>query len=118
MTTKDRRKERPPLLTGGRRRRRSPLRLIPLALVLGVLLWGGLAALDSGQGDEQDRPRDLRGGQQAPDPDPPRLLDEARTPPAAASRQRASRFRVDLSGEDTVRLRFVRKPRAGLLFDV
>jgi serine-type D-Ala-D-Ala carboxypeptidase (penicillin-binding protein 5/6) len=118
MTTKDRGEDRPPLLTGGRRRRRSPLRLVPLALVLGVLVWGGFAALDSGQGGEQDRPRDLREAQQAPDPDPPRLLDEARTPPAAASRQRASRFRVDLSGEDTVRLRFVRKPRAGLLFDV
>jgi D-alanyl-D-alanine carboxypeptidase len=83
-----------------------------------VLLWAGFAALDSGQGGEQNRVTGRPGGQAVRDPDPPRLLDDARTPPAAASRQRASRFRVDLSGEDAVRLRFVRKPRAGLLFDV
>jgi D-alanyl-D-alanine carboxypeptidase len=110
--------QRPPILQGGRRRRRSPLRLLPLAVILGVLLWAGFAALDSGQGGEEDRPRPLQGTEQAPDPNPPRLLDEARTPPAAASRERASRFRVDLSGEDVVRLRFVRKPWAGMLFDV
>jgi D-alanyl-D-alanine carboxypeptidase len=110
--------QRPPILQGGRRRRRSPLRLLPLAVILGVLLWAGFAALDSGQGGEEDRPRALQGTEQAPDPNPPRLLDEARTPPAAASRERASRFRVDLSGEDVVRLRFVRKPWAGMLFDV
>ena len=98
---------------------RSPLRLLPLALLLGVLLWAGFAALDSVPGGER-RPRPASGAPRSRrrDPDPPRLLDEARTPPAAASRQRASRFRVDLSGADAVRLRFVRKPRAGLLFDV
>lgn len=116
MTTDD----RPPILTGGRRRRRSRLRLVPLAVFLTLLVWGGLAALDTGpdRGGEEDRARDSRGVQAQRDPDPPRLLDDARTPPAAASRQRASRFRVDLSGEDVVRLRFVRKPRAGVLFDV
>jgi D-alanyl-D-alanine carboxypeptidase len=108
---------RPPLLQGGRRRRRSPLRLLPLALVLGVLLWAGSAALDAEQRGPQERAsRDVAQG--PPDPDPPRLIDEARTPPAAASRQRTSRFRVDLSAADAVRLRFVRKPWAGLLFDV
>jgi D-alanyl-D-alanine carboxypeptidase len=114
MTTDD----RPPLLQGGSRRRRSPLRLWPLAVLLGVLLWGALAALDAREAGDQDRPGDARGAGPAPDPDPPRLLDEARTPPAAASRQRASRFRVDLSEQDIVRKRFVRTPRAGLLFDV
>ena len=115
MTTDD----RPPLLQGGRRRRRSPLRLLPLALLLGLLLWVGLAALDSGAARER-RPvrrgarraagaatRTHRGCSTRPAPRPP-----------AASRQRASRFRVDLSGPDSVQLRFVRKPRAGLLFDV
>jgi D-alanyl-D-alanine carboxypeptidase (penicillin-binding protein 5/6) len=112
MTTDD----RPPLLQGGRRRRRSPLRVLPLAVLLGVVLWAGLAALDAS--DEAQDGRPAAAGGTPRDPDPPRLLDDARTPPAAASRERASRFLVDLSGPDVVRLRFVRKPWAGLLFDV
>jgi D-alanyl-D-alanine carboxypeptidase len=87
-------------------------------MLLGILVWAGFAALDSGQSGDTERAAGPREREQAGDPDPPRLLDDARTPPAAASRQRTSRFRVDLSGADTVRLRFVRKPRAGLLFDV
>ena len=110
--------DRPPILQGGRRRRRSPLRLAPVAVVLGVVLWMGLAALDSGSTEQGERPQSANRGASVADPDPPRLLDQARTPPAAASRQQASRFRVNLSAPDTVRLRFVRKPRAGLLFDV
>src|SRR5688500_10565253 len=112
MTTDD----RPPLLQGGRRRRRSPLRLLGAAVLLGVLLWVVLVAVDVPRGQD-DRSPGGRAARQPRDPDPPRLLDEARTPPAAASRQRASRFHVDLSGQDEVRLRFVRKPRAGVLFD-
>ena len=92
--------------------------MLPLALLLGLLLWVALAAVDSVPRGSDDRSRERGAAQPVRDPDPPRLLDEARTPPAGASRQRASRFRVDLSGQDTVRLRFVRKPRAGLLFDV
>jgi D-alanyl-D-alanine carboxypeptidase len=87
-------------------------------MLLGVVLWAAFAALDSGQRAGDDRAGDGRPPRQGSDPDPPRLLDDARTPPAAASRQRASRFRVDLSGQDVVQLKFVRKPRAGLLFDV
>jgi serine-type D-Ala-D-Ala carboxypeptidase (penicillin-binding protein 5/6) len=118
MTTDYRRNERPPLLQGGRRRRRSPFRLLPVVLLLGLVIWVGFAALDAGQAGDDNRAGGARGPGRRPDPDRPRLLDEARTPPAAASRQRASRFRVDLSGQDAVQLRFVRKPRAGLLFDV
>jgi serine-type D-Ala-D-Ala carboxypeptidase (penicillin-binding protein 5/6) len=108
---------RPPLLQGGRRRRRPLLRLVPLVLFLGVLAWAGFAALDAeqqgtGGGSGQGV------GRGAPDPDPPRLIDDARTPSAAASRQRTSRFRIDLAAQDSVRLRFVRKPWAGMLFDV
>jgi D-alanyl-D-alanine carboxypeptidase len=113
-----RREEKKSVLMGGRRRRRSPLRLLPLALLLGVVLWAGFAALDSGQSADDQTARKGKPSQRESDPDPPHLLDDARTPPAAAARQRTSRFRVDLSGPDTVRLRFVRKPRAGLLFDV
>ncbi len=84
--------------------------------MLGVLAWVALAVLDGG---DEDRPPRAGGERQgAASADPPRLLDDARTPSAAASPERASRFKVDLSGPDTVRLRFVRKPRAGLLFDV
>jgi D-alanyl-D-alanine carboxypeptidase (penicillin-binding protein 5/6) len=87
-----------------------------LVVVLGLLAWVALAVVDT---RHEDRPP--RAGVERPraaNPDPPRLLDDARTPSAAASSERASRFRVDLSGTDTVRMRFVRKPRAGVLFDV
>jgi D-alanyl-D-alanine carboxypeptidase len=87
-----------------------------LVVLLGLLAWAALAVVDTREEDKPpragvDRPR-------AANPDPPRLLDDARTPSAAASPERTSRFRVDLAGADTVRLRFVRKPRAGVLFDV
>jgi D-alanyl-D-alanine carboxypeptidase (penicillin-binding protein 5/6) len=82
------------------------------------MVWIGLAAIDTMPRGEDDRSRDGGPAQRAPDRDPPRLLDDARTPPAAAARPRPSRFRVDLFADDLVRLRFVRKPRAGLLFDV
>ena len=108
--------ERRSVLQGGRRRRRRWRRAPVLVLLLGVLAWGALAIVDAA---EEDRPS--RAGSDRPSgasPEPPRLLDDARTPPAAASLERPSRFRVDLSGPDAVRLRFVRKPWAGLLFDV
>src|SRR3954447_19644782 len=108
--------DRPPLLQGGRRRRRRFPRGLLLIVMLGLLTWGMLAVLAAGgthapKHAGRDRARTV-------DPDPPRLLDDARTPAAAASPERASRFKVDLSAADSVRLRFVRKPRAGLLFDV
>lgn len=109
--------ERPSVLQGGRRRRRAPRGLM-LVVALGLMAWAALAVLDSG-GDEPAVPR---AGQDRPPSgkaDSPRLLDDARTPSAAASSpQSTSRFRVDLASADAVRLRFVRKPRAGLLFDV
>jgi D-alanyl-D-alanine carboxypeptidase len=102
---------------GGRRRRRGPPRGLSLVLVLGVVAWGVLAVLDA---DRAEPPS--RGGAASPATpaaaDPPRLLDDARTPPAAASPERASRFSVDLTGPDSVHIPFVRKPRAGVLFDV
>ena len=105
------------MLQGGRRRHRRLPRGLPLVVLLGLIGWAVLAVLDSG-GDDPAPPRAGVDREEAVDPNPPRLLDDARTPPAAASPERASRFRVDLTSADTVRLRFVRKPYAGLLFDV
>jgi D-alanyl-D-alanine carboxypeptidase (penicillin-binding protein 5/6) len=109
--------ERPSLLQGGRRRRRRLPHGLPLVVLLGVLAWAALALLDAG-GEDPAPPRAGSERQRTVDPNPPRLLDDARTPPAAASPERASRFRIDLTSADSVQLRFVRKPRAGLLFDV
>jgi serine-type D-Ala-D-Ala carboxypeptidase (penicillin-binding protein 5/6) len=109
--------ERPSVLQGGRRRRRRLPRGLPLVVLLGVLAWVGLAVLDSGD-HEPAAPRAGLDRQDPGDANPPRLLDDARTPSAAASPQPTSRFRVDLASADTVTLRFVRKPRAGVLFDV
>jgi D-alanyl-D-alanine carboxypeptidase len=91
-------------------------RALPLVVVLGIAAWVALAVVDAG---EEDAPRDARtpARERAADSDPPRLLDDARTPPAVASTQRASRFHVDLASADTVTL-VKRKPRSGLLFDV
>ena len=75
-----------------------------------------LAVLDAGGGEPPTRAGVER--TVPADADPPRLLDDARTPSAAASPERASRFSVDLSGPDVVRKTFVRRPRAGMLFDV
>ena len=109
--------ERPKLLQGGRRRRRGPRRGLALVVLLGVVAWAALAVVDSREAEPPPRAGTEQPG--APDADPPRLLDDARTPSAAASPERAqSRFRVDLASPDSVRLRFVRKPRAGMLFDV
>jgi D-alanyl-D-alanine carboxypeptidase len=102
---------------GGRRRRRRLPRAFPLVLVLGLVAWGVLALLDAGHEDSPSG----RGAVAQSDPgdaNPPRLLDDARTPPAAASPERASRFSVDLAAADAVQIPFVRKPRAGVLFDV
>jgi D-alanyl-D-alanine carboxypeptidase len=109
--------ERPSVLQGGRRRRKRFRHGLPLVLLLGVLAWGVLAVLDSGRDDPPTR-GDVQRGSDPGDANPPRLLDDARTPSAAASPERASRFAVDLSSTDSVHLKFVRKPRAGLLFDV
>ena len=104
------------MLQGGRRRRRAPRGLM-LVVALGVLAWAALAVLDSG-GDEPAAPRAGVDRPPSTQAKSPRLLDDARTPSAAASPRSTSRFRVDLASADTVRLRFVRKPRAGVLFDV
>ena len=79
----------------------------------------GACSRCSTRAEDEPPPRgDARAGAEPGDANPPRLLDDARTPSAAASPERASRFAVDLACADSVQLKFVRKPRAGLLFDV
>jgi D-alanyl-D-alanine carboxypeptidase len=81
-----------------------------------VIAWGVLAVLDTGGGEEPPGGSPVeRVGRDA---NPPRLLDDARTPPAAASPERASRFSVDLASADSVQIEFGRRPWAGVLFDV
>jgi D-alanyl-D-alanine carboxypeptidase len=106
--------DRPPILTGGRKRRRgvrAKAALFSLLVVSGVL---GFAAFDSRGGGHGGAPASHTPGTRA------KLLDEARgsSTALAASTDDASRFAVDLRTPDVVRLRFVRKPHAGLLFDV
>ena len=103
-------------MTGGRRRRRRLPHGLSLVLILGVVAWGVLAVLDAGE--EEPPPRGSADQRIERDANPPRLLDDARTPPAAASPERASRFSVSLDGADTVQIRFRRRPWAGMLFDV
>jgi D-alanyl-D-alanine carboxypeptidase (penicillin-binding protein 5/6) len=86
-------------------------------LILGLLAWAALALLDAGEDESPTRGGGVERGDPV-DANPPRLLDDARTPSAAASPERASRFSVDLASPDGVQIRFVRKPRAGVLFDV
>jgi serine-type D-Ala-D-Ala carboxypeptidase (penicillin-binding protein 5/6) len=123
---------RPPLLTGGRRRRRrrvggpvlarerrqrsrAPLVLLG-AIALLLLVVVALSLLDtatSRQGEEsasQPLPA-LSPGPAAASPRSQSMWERHRSAEDA-------RFAVDLSRPDLVKLRFVRKPRAGLLFDV
>src|SRR6185503_2696271 len=95
------------VLQGGRRRRRRMPPALPLVLVLGLVAWAALAVLD-GSGKQSSRVSDVA----------PRESPVGRNEAAAASPRRSSRFRVNLDQADIVKLRFVRKPRAGLLFDV
>jgi D-alanyl-D-alanine carboxypeptidase len=89
---------------------------LPLVLALAVAAWAGLAVLDAG--DDEPASRGGTSERAEHDANPPRLLDDARTPSAAASPERASRYSVDLASTDSVHIRFVRKPRAGILFEV
>ena len=107
--------ERRSPLTGGRRRSRRVPHGLSLVVILGVVAWTVLAVLDTGEEESPTRGSVERVERDA---NPPRLLDDARTPSAAASPERASRYSVNLAGADTVQIRFRRKPRAGMLFDV
>jgi D-alanyl-D-alanine carboxypeptidase (penicillin-binding protein 5/6) len=106
--------DRPPLLTGGSRRRRYGFRRAILAValvslaVLALVIANPFArdGKNSGSGSRHDSRKSAK------------PLDDAAPPQALASGGGESRFAVKLSTPDLVRKTFVRKPRAGLLFDV
>lgn len=113
------------MLLGGRRRRRAGPRAAVAALAvvaIAALVLLGLPSLpslssSSGGGDAPSGrvPRAV-----APAPEASGLLDRARGAAAAVAAGGGDprRYAIDLGAPDTVRLRFHRKPRAGLLFDV
>lgn len=108
----------PPLFSGGKRRRRgAPFVLLGCAAVIAALVVAVLL-LDSAPSRDQTSPAS------APAVDESLPAKRAAAPPSGGSgRNRGhggddSRFALDLSRPDLVRLRFTRKPRAGLLFDV
>jgi serine-type D-Ala-D-Ala carboxypeptidase (penicillin-binding protein 5/6) len=107
--------DRPPLLTGGSRRRRYGFRRAVLVVmvisltVIGLVIanpFGGGDGRRSGSGARRDSGKSAK------------LPDEAAPPQAVASGGGESRFAVKLGTPDLITKAFVRKPRAGLLFDV
>jgi serine-type D-Ala-D-Ala carboxypeptidase (penicillin-binding protein 5/6) len=108
--------DRPPLLTGGARRRRYGLRRAVLAVVLvsiAVLVVVVASPFTDGNGGKQASSVQRHDSRRSS-----KLLDAAAPPQALASGGGESRFAVKLATPDTVKKTFVRKPRAGLLFDV
>jgi D-alanyl-D-alanine carboxypeptidase (penicillin-binding protein 5/6) len=121
------RTSRRPVLTGGRRRTRRWPRVIVGGLLLAALVVLGLALVDPS--DLRQSGEDRRAGPEAGGPEDGEAGRSPSAPPAegpsetgdAAARAGGgdgSRFALDLSRADVVKLRFVRKPRGGLLFDV
>jgi serine-type D-Ala-D-Ala carboxypeptidase (penicillin-binding protein 5/6) len=105
------------LLTGGARRRRPWPAAALAGLVVLVCALVGVALVDGGEDDARS-------------PEAARPAVEAAPAPERGDRRRnfsndrlgggdeASRFALDVARPDSVRLLFVRKPRAGLMFDV
>src|SRR2546422_9274500 len=106
---------RPSLLTGGARRRRYGLRRASLVVVLTAVAAVAVAIANPFAGAGGGKPADVAPGH---DPSGPSKLLGVGPAPAIASGGGESRFAVKVAAPDTVRVTFVRKPRAGLLFDV
>jgi serine-type D-Ala-D-Ala carboxypeptidase (penicillin-binding protein 5/6) len=105
--------ERPPLLTGGARRRRYALRRIfALSLLAAAAVAVVLVAVQP-FGGRGDRRSPVRAKSLPSTPLEPRgAVDQL------ASGGGDSRFAVKLAVPDSAPMRYVRRPRAGLLFDV
>jgi D-alanyl-D-alanine carboxypeptidase len=92
------------------------LLLVP---VVGAIALTAIIVGSSGDGDGANRKARTRPESLAQGVKPPRSLVHEQSPdPAAAGGGDTSRFAVNLTGGDLVRLRFSHRPRAGLLFDV
>src|SRR4029079_17843770 len=105
--------DRPPLLTGGSRRRRYGFRRAALAVAVVSLAVLALVITNPFGGNAHDAGsssrHDSRTSAKQPDQSAPRQ--------ALASGGGESRFAVKLGTPDLVTKAFVRKPRAGVLFD-
>jgi D-alanyl-D-alanine carboxypeptidase len=120
----------PPLLSGGRKRRRRrsqerfidrrprrgrrASRLILGALGIAVVAVLALSLVDALTNQSEEEPTAARLRQNAQN----ETLESAKPPWQREGSAVDDRFAVHLSRPDAVHLRFVRKPRAGLLFDV
>jgi D-alanyl-D-alanine carboxypeptidase (penicillin-binding protein 5/6) len=109
----------PPLFSGGSRRRRGvPLVLLGGAVVIATLILV-LTVFDSGSSPDEQRSASTPVDRQPSSEGAATALGT--TGRSGRRRERGgddSRFALDLSRPDLVKLRFVRRPRAGLLFDV
>jgi D-alanyl-D-alanine carboxypeptidase (penicillin-binding protein 5/6) len=108
--------DRPPLLTGGARRRRHGRRrftLVVLVAVAAALALVIASPFGSGNGKRRAVTSAARAGREAATPHRGSGPAEA-----LASGGGDSRFALNLAAPDTVKVTFVRKPRAGLMFDV
>jgi serine-type D-Ala-D-Ala carboxypeptidase (penicillin-binding protein 5/6) len=90
------------------------LLLVPL---VGCVALAAIVLGSSGDGDGPRRPVEAPAESLAQEPKPPESLVGG-PGRAAAGGGEPSRFAVQLTGADMVRLRFTHRPRAGLLFDV
>jgi D-alanyl-D-alanine carboxypeptidase len=76
---------------------------------VGIIALFAIIVGSAGGGDPAKRGADVR---------PESLAQGVKPPQAAAGGGESSRFAVNLTGADLVRLRFSHRPRGGLLFDV
>jgi serine-type D-Ala-D-Ala carboxypeptidase (penicillin-binding protein 5/6) len=87
-------------------------RALLLVPIVGVVALFAIIIGSAGGGDPAKRGADVRPESLAQGVKPPQALGQA------AGGGESSRFAVNLTGGDLVRLRFSHRPRAGLLFDV
>src|SRR5437867_3452385 len=100
------------VLSGGRTRRRPVFPLLAAAVALGIVLGTALYLLDS-SGDRGGATGSSSASSRSKGASP-----RGQSAFAGVEGGGASRYAVDLSQPDVVRIRFHERPRAGLLFDL